>query len=208
MTSKKSTPVTFMKRTLPQVIGLLLAVLGIIGFLASADLSIEKVALPKDPSFEPSCNISPLLSCGSVMITPQAEIFGFPNPFIGVASFAIVTTVGMAILAGASFKRWFWLGLQAGTIFGVLFVTWLQYQSVFNIGALCPYCMVVWAVTIPIFWYVLLYNLREGNIRVKGRLKSLADFGQKNHANVLIFWYLAIILTILIKFWYYWSTLI
>lgn len=207
-TNKELDKKPFMKRTLPQVIGILLAVLGIIGFLASSDLSIEKVALLKDPSYEPSCNLSPLLSCGSVMVTKQAEAFGFPNPFIGIAGFAIVTTVGMAILAGASFKRWFWIGLQIGTLFGVLFVTWLQYQSIFVIGALCPWCMVVWSVTIPIFLYTLLYNLRESNITVSGGWKSVVNFAQKNHANILIFWYLAIALTILIKFWYYWSTLI
>lgn len=198
----------FTKRTLPQVIGLLLVVLGSIGFLASADLSIEKVALLKDPSYEPSCNISPLLSCGSVMITEQAEAFGFPNPFIGVAGFAIIITVGVAILAGATFKRWFWLGLQAGTLFGVLFTLWLQYQSIFVIEALCPWCIVVWTVTIPIFLYTLLYNLREKNIKLDKRWGAYVDFAQSNHANILVFWYLIIFITILVKFWYYWSSLI
>lgn len=187
---------------------MLLVIFGLIGFLASADLSIEKVQLLKDPSYEPSCNISPLLSCGSVMVTPQAEAFGFPNPFIGVAGFAIVTTVGMAILAGARFKRWFWLGLQAGTAFGVLFVTWLQYQSIYAIGALCPYCIVVWTVTIPTFLYVLLYNLREGHIKTSGPYAKIAAFLQKNHANILIAWYGVIILAILTHFWYYWKTLL
>lgn len=197
------------KRTLPQVIGLLLTVLGFIGFIAAADLSIEKVALIKDPSYQPSCNISPLLSCGSVMATPQAEAFGFPNPFIGVAGFAIVLTVGMGLLAGAKFKRWFWLGLLAGSSFGLIFIHWLAYQSIFNIGALCPWCIVVWTVTIPIFWYVLLYNLRQGNIPTKkGWVQKISEVAQANHATILIFWYLIFFLTILIKFWYYWSSLI
>ncbi len=196
------------QRTLPQVIGVLLATLGFIGFVASADLSIEKVHLLKDPSYEPTCNISPLLSCGSVMSTPQAEAFGFPNPFIGVAGFAIVTTVGMALLAGAQFRRWFWLGLQAGTVFGVVFVTWLQYQSIYVIGALCPYCMVVWAVTIPIFLYVFIYNLREGHIKLQGFLRPAGDFIQRQHGNVLIVWYALIFLVILTHFWYYWKTIL
>lgn len=199
---------TVKSRTLPQSIGLLLVVLGSIGFLAAADLSIEKVALLKDPTYQPTCNISPILSCGSVMATPQAEAFGFPNPFIGVAGFAIVITAGMALLAGARLRRWFWLGLQAGTVFGVVFIHWLAYQSIFSIGALCPYCIVVWMVTIPLFWYVLLYNLRQKNIRLSGRLSKINDFAQKNHANILVFWYLAIALVILVEFWYYWSTLI
>lgn len=196
------------KQTLPQVIGWILVILGFIGFFAAVDLSVEKVALLQDPNYQPSCNISPLLSCGSVMVTPQSEAFGFPNQFIGVAGFAIVVTIGMAILAGAKFKRWFWLGLQGGVIFGVGFVTWLQYQSIFSIGALCPWCMVVWAVMIPIFIYTTLYNLREKNLKLSRKWNGFVGFLQKNHANILVFWYLAIFLTILIKFWYYWSTLI
>lgn len=199
----------FKKKNLIQTIGVLLVVFGTIGFLAAGDLSIEKVQLLKDPDYEPTCNISPILSCGSVMNTPQAEAFGFPNPFIGVASFAVVLTVGMGILAGAKYKRWFWLGLQAGTIFGVIFVHWLMYQSFYNIGALCPYCIVVWFVTIPTFLYVTLYNLRTGNIKFRQAwAKSTANLMARNHGNVLLVWYAMIILLILHKFWYYWKTLI
>lgn len=197
-----------MKRTLPQVIGTLLVVLGAIGFLASSDLAIEKVNLLKNPEYEPTCDISPLLSCGSVMVTEQAEAFGFPNPFIGVAGFAVVVTAGAAVLAGARLKRWFWLGLQGGTLFGVLFVTWLQYQSIYKIGALCPWCMVVWAVTIPLFLYVLSYNLGEGHIKTRGKWTGASAFIQKNHGNILLVWYAAIFLAILTRFWYYWETLI
>lgn len=196
------------KQTLPQAIGWLLVILGFIGFFAAADLSIEKVAILKNPDYQPSCNVNPILSCGSVMITKQAEAFGFPNPFIGVASFAIIVTVGMALLAGAKFKRWFWIGLQAGTVFGLLFVHWLMYQSIFNIGALCLYCIVVWTVTIPLFWYVLLYNIRQKNIRIPQSWNKIYELASKNHANILVFWYLAIFLVILVEFWYYWSTLL
>ena len=31
-----------------------------------------------------------------------------------------------------------------------MFVHWLIFQSLYRIGALCPYCMVVWAVTISL----------------------------------------------------------
>jgi uncharacterized membrane protein len=71
----------------------------------------------------------------------------------------VVAAVGAALLAGAAFHRWFWLGLQAGVTFGFVFVHWLIFQSLYRIGALCPYRMIVWAVTISIFWYVTLRNL-------------------------------------------------
>lgn len=186
----------------------LLALCGIIGFFASFILTVEKIELIKDPSFIPSCNLSPIVSCGSVMKTPQAEAFGFTNSLMGIGGFAIVATIGMALLAGARFKRWFWLGLGAGALFGVVFIHWLFSQSVYVIGALCPYCMVVWAVTIPIFWYTTLYNLREGHIKLPHALHGVVSVLQKYHVTVLYLWYLAIIIAILIQFWSYWSSLI
>lgn len=202
---KKAVP---RQRTLLSVIGYILFVLGVIGFVASFTLSIEKVELIKNPNFSPICNISPLISCGSVMVTKQAEAFGFMNSFLGVAGFAAVATIGVAILAGATFKRWFWLGLQAGTIFGVGFITWLYYQSVFVIGALCPFCMVVWSVMIPIFWYVTLYNIRQKNIMLQGFWLKISDFAQKHHGDILVAWFAGGIGIILVRFWYYWSTLL
>jgi uncharacterized membrane protein len=193
-----------LERTFPWI----LSIGGIIGFIAAFILTVEKIELIINPNYIPTCNISPLISCGSVMNTWQASAFGFPNSLLGIAGFAIVATVGMALLAGAKFKKWFWIGLQLGTIFGIGFVTWLFVQSVYRIEALCPYCMVVWTVTIPIFWYTTLYNLRTGNIPTPARLKRLVAFLQRHQGDVLIVWYAVIIGLILNHFWYYWSTLI
>jgi hypothetical protein len=123
-----------------------------------------------------------------------------------LVGFSVVATVGAGILAGATFKRWFWLGLQTGVTFGALFVTWLQYQSIYQIGALCPFCMVVWSVMIPIFLYTTIYNLREGNIKVAKKLQSVSKFVQGHHLDILLAWYLLIITAILTHFWYYWKT--
>ena len=194
--------------TLNQSIGYILAICGIIGFFAAFILTVEKIELIKNPSYVPSCSISPLLSCGSVMKTPEASVFGFANSLIGVMGFTVVATIGMAIIAGAKFKRWFGLGLQVGTIFGIGFVHWLIYQSVFDIGKLCPYCIVVWSVMIPIFVYTTLYNLRFGNITVPAKLKSVNAFAQRHHGDIVIVWYLIIIGIILNHFWFYWKTLL
>jgi uncharacterized membrane protein len=196
------------KWTLAKTLPWILVIGGLIGFFASFDLAVEKMMILKDPSFQPSCNISPILSCGSVMVTDQSEAFGFANPFMGVAGFAVVTTIGMALLAGAQFKRWFWLGLQTGVIFGISFISWLFFQSVYRIGALCPYCMVVWSVMLPIFWYTTLYNIRENHIRLPKSWDKFKAFIFRHHADILIVWYLLIIFAILKRFWYYWSSLI
>ena len=186
----------------------ILAVAGIIGFIAASILTLEKIELIRDPSFVPSCNFNPILNCGSVMDTPQSQAFGFPNSLLGIAGFAVITTVGTALLAGATFKRWFWLGLQAGVTLGLLFIFWLQYQSLYEIGALCPYCMVVWAVTIPTFWYVTLHNLRQGHLGLRLSGTKLTTFLQRHHGDVLLAWFLLLIGLIVHRFWYFWSTLI
>jgi uncharacterized membrane protein len=183
----------------------LLAVAGAIGFIASFVLAVERIALLKDPDYVPTCSFNPILSCGSVMQSWQAEVFGFPNPLIGIAAFAVVTTIGVVLLTGATLPRWFWLGLEAGALLGVLFVHWLIVQSLYSIGALCPYCMVVWVVTIPIFWYLTAHNLQAGHLSAPA---SLRRFVVRNRGLVLAIWYLVVIGLVLVRFWDYWSSLV
>ncbi|WP_205856507.1 vitamin K epoxide reductase family protein, partial [Phytoactinopolyspora endophytica] len=125
-------------------LGWLLLIGGAIGLAGSATLAIERILLLQDPGHTPSCSFNPIVTCGAVMESWQGELFGFPNPFIGVAAFPVVMTFGVMLLAGLRPPRWMWLGLWAGTVLGAAFVTWLFTQSVYVIGALCPYCMVVW----------------------------------------------------------------
>ena len=185
-----------------------LVVGGVVGLASAVVLLVEKIRLLEDPDYVPSCSINPILSCGSIMRTDQAEAFGFPNPIIGVAGFAVVITVGTAMLAHAAFGRWFWLGLQAGVTFGVGFVHWLIFQSLYRIDALCPYCMVVWVVTIPLFWYTTLHNLRAGHVRLPRTADRAASLGQTYHGVILTSWYLVIAGLVAQRFWDYWSTLL
>lgn len=187
---------------------LLLTTTSAIGLLAAVVLLVEKIFLIEDPTYTPTCSIDPILSCGSVMLTWQAEAFGIPNPIIGIVGFSVTLAIGAGLAAGARYRRWYWIGLQAGVTFGVVFVHWLIYQSLYSIGALCPYCMVVWVVTIPIFWYVTLHNLQSGNIRVPPRLGPLVGAAARNHGVILTVWYLVIALLVTVRFWDHWAALI
>ncbi|WP_431729145.1 vitamin K epoxide reductase family protein [Verrucosispora sp. TAA-831] len=189
---------------LARVTAWVLTVGGAVGLLAAATLTVEKINLLGDPDYVPTCSINPILSCGSVMTTPQAAAFGLPNPLLGIAGFAVVTTLGVVLLAGVRLPGWIWAGLQAGATFGVIFVHWLIYQSLYVIGALCPYCMVVWVVMIAIFVYTTLHHLRRvPPSSPPARLAGLAGY----HSFILVAWYTVILLAVLVRFWDYWSTL-
>lgn len=175
---------------------------GAVGLTAAITLTIEKIKLLENPAYVPSCSINPVLSCGSVMATPQASAFGFPNPLIGVVAFTVVVVTGILAVSKVSLPQWFWSGLAAGTLLGAVFIHWLIYQSLYVIGALCPYCMAVWAVTIPLLVVVSSVALRPmaGN--------TFARIVHQWRWSLVALWFTALILMILLRFWNYWSTLI
>ncbi len=191
-----------------QYLPYIMILVAIVGLVASFVLTADKIHVLKDPSFVPECNINPIISCGSVMTSKQAEIAGVPNTVLGLIGFSSLGTIGLMLLAGASFKRWFWRLVWAGTIFGLFFVLYLMYQSFFVIKSLCPYCMSVWATTILLFWYTTLYMLTEKYLDVPKKYQKIVNFAQKHHADVYVGIILLIIGFILYRFWYYWQTLI
>lgn len=160
--SGEDTPLPVSARRVP--FGVMLLVTGITGWLAAGVLILEKLQLLQDPDHVTSCDINPWVSCGQVMQTWQSELFGFPNPFIGLVGFAVVITTGMALLAGARFARWYWAGLQAGVTLGAAFAVWLWSQALFDIYILCLYCMIVWAAMIPLFVLTTVRNMAHGVI--------------------------------------------
>ena len=176
---------------------------GVVGLAAALTLTIEKIEILINPDYVPSCSINPVLSCGSVMITPQASAFGFPNPLIGIVSFSVVLVTGVLALAKVALPRWYWAGLAAGTLMGAAFVHWLIFQSLYRIGALCPYCMVVWAVTIPLLVVAASIALQPQHSS-SALVRALYTW----RWSVVALWFTAVILLILERFWNYWSTLI
>lgn len=156
---------------------LMLLITGLVGWLASGWLVLERLRTLQDPNYVTSCDLNPWVSCGEVFKTWQAALFGFPNPLLGIVCFAVIITVAMALLAGAGFARWFWIGLQAGVTLGFVFVVWLWSQALFAIVILCPYCMVVWAAMIPLFVLTTARNISHGIIpATPGIRRFTADY--------------------------------
>jgi hypothetical protein len=180
---------------------------GLLGWIAAFSLIVERIHLAEKPDEALSCDMSPFISCGSVMKTAQSHIFGFPNPIIGLAAFFAPILIGFAILAGARFALWFWRCFMVGIGMGLVFVLWLFTQSVFVIHVLCPYCMVAWVAMIPLFWRVFLHAAAEGIVDVP--IKTIGFFVRwADSAWVFtLVTELIAVLTIVIAFWSQWATL-
>lgn len=188
--------------------GLIFVINGLIGLIAATTLLIEKINILIDPSYVPSCSFNPVLSCGSVMTTPEAAVFGFPNPILGVIAFAALACLGAAILAGAVMSRWIWLLAQTAATSGFVFVNWLVFQSLYDIGALCPYCMVVWVVTLIVFVHVTYVNVEEFRTKGPEWVQRGVDLFVRYRTLVIAAWLCAVVVMIGIRFWAYWKTLI
>ena len=191
--------------TFANVLPYILIVFGILGLICSAALTYDTNKLAVNPNYLPSCNLNPIVACGPDIKSEQGSVFHIPNPYIGLVAFPMVITTGVAMLAGAKLKRWYWLSLEAGTIFGLGFVHWFFFEAVYRIHALCPYCMGTWVVTITIFWYLTLYNIKHGHIVVPDKLKPVTDFLIRHHIDVIILWFLILAALILKHFWYYYG---
>lgn len=146
----------------PWILAIFLLVAGAAGWWAAFQLTLDKFEVLKNPGADLNCDISPLVQCGKNLAAAQGSAFGFPNPLIGLGGFAAVIAVGVALLAGAHFAKWFWIAFNVGIAGALAFVIFLIITSIFVLGTLCPWCMLVWLVTIPLFWVVTLRNLREG----------------------------------------------
>jgi uncharacterized membrane protein len=197
-----------MKNPVTKFLPYVLIIGGLVGLLASFVITLDKIELLKNPGFVPSCSLNPVISCGTIMKSAQAEAFGFPNPIMGLVGYTAVVVVGVTLLAAWRPPRWYWLTFLAGATFGIGFVHWLIGQSLYHINALCPWCMGAWVATAAIFWYTLVHALAEGHLPTPKPLKPLVGLLVRQHWFVLATWYLVVAGLAVSHFWYYFKTLI
>lgn len=172
--------------------GWVLLISGLVGFAPSFILAVEKYWLLTNPFYSPSCTLGETLSCAPVMTSWQAELFGFPNPYLGIAGFAVIAASGGALLGGAHLSARYWSGLQVGATLGTVFVGWLMYQSMVNIQALCPYCMVVWAAMFMTMWYVTVESLKRLSPKLSSRAQRLTRTAVRRHDIILLSWFVLV----------------
>lgn len=146
----------------------------VLGLLASFMLSIESLILAKNSHAVLSCDLNSVLSCSTVANHWSATILGFPNSFIGVMTLPVMVTIAVALLAGAKFPKWFMQAAQAGSVAGMVFAAWMFYMSYIEIGALCPWCLILDVGMTLIFFGLTRYNILRKNISWRGAQKFVS----------------------------------
>lgn len=177
-----------------------LAITSVLGLLASVDLTIERFLSLKNEGHEVACDINPLFNCSSLMDRSEAEIFGFPNSMIGIATYAAMLTVAFGLWAGAKYRPWHWVGLIVGQLSGLGMVFFLMYVSFFRASALCPWCMVTWAATWPAVVVTIVYAMTSGTLgfsfsKRRDWIRRLSPWPM-----ILVAWYVVLGLMIWAKF--------
>jgi uncharacterized membrane protein len=94
------------------------------------------------------CDFNSVLTCSEVAKTWQATLLNFmgtpvPNAYIGLIAETVFVTMGVALLFGGTFPRWFMRAGLAGVLASTVFSYWLFYQELFVIRALCPWCLLL-----------------------------------------------------------------
>lgn len=173
-----------------------------LSLVASLVLSIESIHLAANPEASLSCSVNDIINCASVMKSAESELFGFPNSFLGLMAEPVVITVAIAGLMGVRFPRKFMAAAQIGYGVGLLFAYWLFYVSVFTIGALCPWCLLVTVSTTAVFFSLLRYNIREDNLYLPAKWKKRSqDWIKRDYDKFLVsVWLFAMTVLVLVKY--------
>jgi len=195
--------------TLQKVFPYLVVAGGIIGLVASFILTRDVLAILHNPHYVPACNLNPVFNCGKVINESHDTIFGVQLPIFGIGLFAVLIAAGAGMLAGAKYKRWYWLTFQTLMTLGTIGAYYLLAKSAFQIHALCPFCLSMDVVATTLLWYTTLYNIDTGAIRLR-RAKAKAIYGwvRRHHLDILITWFLIVIGILLHQFWYYYGKIL
>lgn len=171
----------------------------LLSLLAAFVLSVEAIELAKNPDATLSCSLNVVVNCATVAKTWQANLLGFPNSYFGMIAEPVVITVAIAGLAGVRFPKKFMFVAELFYTIGLLFAFWLFYESFFVIQALCPWCLLVTATTLFVWFAITRYNVREGNLYLSPQVsRSLQGWVAKDYDKVLLFGIVALIIAAII----------
>jgi uncharacterized membrane protein len=148
------------------MLAVFLIVTGALGWWAAFSLTLDKIAVLKDPTPCWTATSAPWCSAARTSHRGRARCSDSRIRSSGSAGSSPPIAVGVALLAGARFAGWFWIAFNVGIAGAIAFVIWLISQSIFVLGTLCPWCMLVLARDDPAVLGGDAAERRRGRVRV------------------------------------------
>lgn len=167
---------------------------GLTGLVAMIWQASERISMLKNPSTPLNCNLSPVVDCGVVLSNRLSALFGFPNAFIGVAIFSMLSIIGLAGVCGVKFNQAFKKVILTLSTILILFSMWFFAVSLYSIGKICIFCVVGWIASVPIFVYSFMIYVRDN------KYLKYYRFLKSNHLTVIFTWYITLIVLFLYRF--------
>lgn len=185
-----------------RMLSLITIIFSLTGLSASFVLTVEILYVLRAPGAHLICSLNSVISCVSVMKTPQAEIFGFPNSLLGIVGYSLMLAVGVFMLFHKNLNKVIILLANLGALVAFLFSYWLLYNSVYVINALCIFCIISCISATNIFIALTLYDLKENNFSLKSKINEKVDrFLKKGwYVPIIVLWYVLVAALILMRF--------
>lgn len=170
--------------------------------VASLVLSVDALRLATDPGAVLGCDVNAVLSCGTVASSWQAAVLGFPNAFLGLMTEPVVITLAVVALSGGQLPGRVLLAAQAVYTVGLGFAYWLLHQALFDIGAVCPWCLLVTVATTLVWVELLHVNVRGGHLPVSPRVQAGLSTALDLRLDVVggVVWVLLVVLAVVLRY--------
>lgn len=132
----------------------------IVGLVASFWQLLEKLTLLKNSQAVLSCNLNSVFNCSNVLNAHQSSVFGFPNSLMCVIFFVMMLTAGLIGWGGAAIHKYLRFFFQAFALFFIGFGFWYLWQSIYNLAALCIFCLFCYGglLVVSAAWFRLNYQ--------------------------------------------------
>lgn len=137
-----------------KIIALMLAlIISIAGMYLGAYLTQRHYQLQNNQETEHTfiCSLSSSFNCDLVNSSPYSELFGVPVALLGFFFYLTVFAVTLFALWKPAHAEIPLIVMHCLAIFSILFSVYLFYVAKFIIGALCPYCIMMYAVNLGLF---------------------------------------------------------
>ncbi len=121
---------------------LIITIAGLIGVIDSFYLVMEYLDVLANPGVVTPCTVNSLVSCTLTVQGVWGHYFpGIPNPMLGMLWYAGCLTYGFTRLLGSEFSKKARAVVLAILLSGLLFSYRLYFASIFQLGGVCPFCL-------------------------------------------------------------------